>query len=146
MKPKEFFQALNQWQVSEAIAEAERRTSGQIRVCVSGRNVPDALAAARRRFLKLGMDQTAARNGVLIYFCPRAQKYAVVGDRGIHERCGGDEFWHTVVDGIMRPLLKEGRFTEAVVGAVGEVGRQLAIHFPSQPGGPNELSNVVDVE
>ena len=46
----------------------------------------------------------------------------------------------------MRPLLKEGRFTEAIVAAVGEVGRELAAHFPAPPGQThaNELPDAVE--
>ena len=29
---------------------------------------------------------------ILIFVAPRAQKFAVIGDSGIHERCG-DQFW-----------------------------------------------------
>ena len=93
MKTKHFVQALDHARITAAIAEAERATSGQIRVFVSHRDVDDALAAARERFAKLGMEKTAARNAVLIFLAPEARKYAVVGDEGIHGRCGADEFW-----------------------------------------------------
>ena len=145
MKTKHFLQALDHAAITAAIAEAERTTSGQIRVHVSHRDVEDALPAARERFAKLDMHKTAARNGVLIYIAPEAHKYAVVGDAGIHGKCGEDEFWKSVVGMTMRPLLKEGRFTEAIVAAVGEIGRELAAHFPPLPGqGPNELPDAVE--
>ena len=146
MKTKHFLQALDHTRITSAIAEAERTTTGQIRVHVSHREVEDALLAARERFAKLKMHETAARNGVLIYLAPEAHKYAVVGDEGIHGRCGEDEFWKSVVGVTMRPLLKEGRFTDAIVAAVGEVGRELAAHFPATPGQvrPNELTDAVE--
>ena len=145
MKAKHFLQALDHAAITAAIAQAERTTSGQIRVHVSHRDVADALLAARERFAKLDMHKTSARNGVLIYLAPEAHKYAVVGDEGIHGKCGEDEFWKSVVGVTMRPLLKEGRFTDAIVAAVGEIGRELAIHFPPQRGqGSNELPDAVE--
>lgn len=137
MKAKEFVQTLDRPQIMAAIAAAEARTSGQIRVFVTHQPVDDALAAARGQFAKLGMEKTAARNGVLVFLAPESRRFAVVGDQGIHERCGGDDFWQGIVGGTMRPLLKESRFTDAIVAAVGEVGKVLAEHFPTDPDHPN---------
>ena len=64
--------------------EAERRSSGEIRVLVSRRKVEDALATAQREFLRLGMAKTRQRNGVLLYFAPLSQRFAIVGDTGVH--------------------------------------------------------------
>ncbi len=147
MKTKHFVQALDHARITAAIVQAEGQTSGQIRVFVSHHAVDDAVPAARERFTKLGMEKTAARNGVLIFIAPEARKYAVVGDQGIHEKCGEDEFWKSVVGVTMRPLLKEERYTEAIVAAVGEIGRELAVHFPPVAGArDNELPDGVEEE
>ena len=146
MKSKHFIQALDHGKITAAIARAEEGTSGQIRVFVSHRkDVADPVQTARERFQKLGMEKTAARNAVLVYFAPEARKYAVVGDDGIHSRCEGDEFWKTLVAGTMRPLLKEERYTDAIVAAVEQVGQELAVHFPRGAGDkPNELPDAVE--
>ena len=147
MKTRHFIAALDHARITAAIVEAERQTSGEIRVFVSHHDVPDALTAARERFAKLGMDKTIARNSVLVFIAPEARKYAVVGDEGIHGKCGEDAFWKSVVGMTMRPLLKEERYTEAIVAAVGEIGRELAAHFPPVAGAqPNELSDAVEEE
>ncbi len=75
-----------------AIAEAEKRTSAEIRVYVSHRSRVDALAFAKRRFHKLKMDCTPMRNAVMIFMAPRTHKFAVVGDVAVHAKCG-DDFW-----------------------------------------------------
>ena len=144
MKTKDFVQTLDHPRITAAIAAAEKNTSGEIRVFVTHHATDDALAAAHAQFTKLGMEKTAARNGVLIFLAPESRKFAVVGDEGIHARCGGDGFWQGIVSDTMRPLLQGGQFTDAVVAAVGEVGRVLTEHFPStDDGGTNELPDDV---
>ena len=145
MNHKHFVQALDHEKITAAIARAEAQTTGQIRVFVSHRNVEDAVQTARERFAKLGLEKTTSRNAVLIYFAPEARKYAVVGDDGIHAKCEGDEFWKTLVSGTMRPLLKEERYTDAIIAAVEQVGQELAAHFPRAAGDqPNELPDAVE--
>jgi uncharacterized membrane protein len=134
MKTSAFIDNLDHDRIAAAIVAAERATSGQIRVFVSHKAHEDALAAAHARFAKLGMEKTAARNAVLVYFSPRARKYAVVGDQGIHEKSDGDAFWKTVVDATMTPLLREGRYTDAIVAGIEAIGRELTAHFPIEPG------------
>jgi uncharacterized membrane protein len=97
----------------------------------------DVLRAAELQFTKLGMAKTAERNGVLLFFAPACQQFAIVGDAGIHERCGQD-FWHMIRDGLSEQL-KKGLYTEAIVGAIGQVGEVLARHFPRQKSDRNEL-------
>ncbi len=147
MKHEEFVQQLDHPTIVAAIVESERLSTGQIRVFISKRRVDDPLPAAAARFIKLGMAKTAARNGILIYFAPRARKYAVVGDSGINERCGGDAFWQPLVGEVMAPLLKEGKYTKAIVAAVKIVGAELGRHFPRVGGEPlNELPDDVETD
>ncbi len=145
MKTSAFLQTLDHPRIAAAIAAAERASSGQIRVFVSHKSHEDVLTAAHARFQKLGMEKTTARNAVLVYFSPRARKYAVVGDRGIHEKSGGDEFWQAVVGETMAPLLKAGKFTEAVEAGIGAIGAELAKHFPPTAGEQrNELPDAIE--
>jgi uncharacterized membrane protein len=144
MHTKDFLHALNDQAISHEIAEAEKRTSGEIRVFVSEKLVEDPVPEAEKQFVALGMTKTELRNGVLIYFAPKAQKYAVVGDKGVHERCG-QKFWEHIAND-MTPLLKAGKFTEAVVLAVREIGGVLAKEFPCGTGDKNELPNKIERE
>jgi uncharacterized membrane protein len=97
---------------------------------------------AAARFEKLGMTATRDRNAVLLYFVPRAHRFAIVGDKGIHEKCG-DAFWRDVASAIGEKL-KEGHFTEAVVDAIGKAADVLARYFPRRPDDLNELPNEVE--
>ena len=141
MKPREFITQLDEAKIVAAIAEAERRTSGEIRVYVSHKQREDALAAAHVRFRKLGMTKTRHRNAVLIYFAPLTHKFAIVGDTGIHEKCG-DNFWQAIASE-MSDLLKKQLFTEAIITAVKKVGEVLGRHFPRGKDDRNELPNKI---
>jgi uncharacterized membrane protein len=141
MHPKDFISALGEDKISDAISEAEKKTSGEIRVFVTKEAIENPIAAAEKEFIKLGMTATELRNGVLIYVAPKSQTYAIIGDKGVHEKCGA-HFWEHITKK-MRALFKEGKFTEGIVLAVRESGDALAKHFPWQKGDRNELPNKV---
>ena len=144
MNAKEFLNKLDQGKVVAAIAEAERQTSGEIRVYISRRNRADGLAAAQVRFKKLGMHKTRERNAVLIYVAPVAQTFGIVGDEAVHSRCA-ENFWQDVRDA-MAVEFKAGRFTEGLVAAVNLVGAELKRHFPHHADDKNTHSNEIDIE
>ena len=101
----------------------------------------EALVEARAKFKRLGMEQTNERNGILIFVTPRARKFAVIGDNGIHARCGA-EFWdHLVVS--MREHFLNSNFTNGLIEAIEEAGRVLARHFPKKASLKNELPDEI---
>jgi len=134
MRTKELLSKLDHDRIVQAIRDAESKTSGQIRVFIQrGKLNADPLLAAQKKFHRLGMHKTDGRNAVLIFVAPRAHKFAVVGDRAVHEKCG-EQFWQRLVDG-MRAHFKNERFSRAIVEAIEETGKALAAHFPKSPGG-----------
>ena len=141
MKTEEFIAQLDDAAVVAEISAAEKKSSGEIRVYVSNEKCDDPLARATARFQKLGMHKTRERNGVLLYFAPQVQKFAVVGDAAIHEKCE-QPFWEEVAAEISSGL-REKQFTPAVVGAVRKVGELLAVHFPRHSDDSDELSNEI---
>jgi uncharacterized membrane protein len=143
MKPGAFVKALDDERIVAAIREAESRTRAEVRVHVSRQPVDDARAAGAVAFERLGMTATAERNGVLIFVAPASRSFAVLGDRGIHERCG-EGFWTAVAEA-MRDEFRAGRFTEGIVSGVSKVAEELARHFPRRPGDGdrNELPDAV---
>jgi uncharacterized membrane protein len=128
--------------VVAAIASAEARTSGEIRILLAREKAEDPIPVARKHFERLGMTQTAARNGVLIFLAPRSHTFAIIGDTGIHEKCG-DAFWQEVAAS-MEQHFKRGEFTEGLVNGVERAGGLLAAHFPRLPDDQNELPNQVE--
>jgi uncharacterized membrane protein len=137
MKPKAFLIQLDEANLVAAIAEAERKTSGEIRVFLSHRKPEDAVAAAQRAFDQLGMARTRERNGVLIFVAPRVRKFAVIGDAGVHQHCG-PEFW-TALAAEMSGHFRKAEFTIGIAHGIRKAGELLARHFPRQPDDVNEL-------
>ncbi|HEY2713317.1 MAG TPA: TPM domain-containing protein [Chthoniobacterales bacterium] len=142
MRTKHFIAKLDDERIVRAIAAAEQQTSGEIRVFVQHGEVADPVVAAQARFEKLGMTATRERNSVLIFVAPRSQKFAVIGDRGIHQRCG-DEFWQRLVEAMQQHLRAEN-FTDAVVHAIDQTGELLSQHFPRRSDDRNELPDEVE--
>jgi hypothetical protein len=129
--------------IKAAITEAERRSSGEIRVSVSTFFWGDARRTAEKAFARMGMDRTAERNGVLFFIVPSRKKFVVLGDQGIHAKVGQD-FWDAVASAFSQRFAK-GDFTGGLVHGITEAGLRLAEHFPSQgPRDVNELSDDVD--
>ena len=142
MKVKHFLDRLEHDRVGAAIREAEKRSSGQIKVFITRRRPRDVLAFARKSFRKLKLDRTKKRNGVLILVAPAVQKVAILGDTAVDTK-SEEAFWDEVILQ-MQPDLKKGEFTLAIVGAVEKVGSELAKHFPPDDSGrQNEISDEV---
>src|SRR5713226_2329108 len=142
MRTKEFLSKLEHDRIVKAIKEAEAKTSGQIGVYIQrGRLNGDPLIAAQKKFHRLGMHKAAERNGVLIFVAPRAHKFAVVGDKAIHERCG-EQFWQQLVNG-MREHFRNEKFSHALVEAIEEAGKALASHFPKRSTSSGKLSDEI---
>jgi uncharacterized membrane protein len=129
MRTKQFLSKLEHDRIMEAIRDAESKTSGEIRIFIQrGKLDVDPLVAAQKKFHKLGMQKTAERNAILIFVAPRAHKFAVVGDKAIHEKCG-EHLWARLVE-TMREHFRNERFSHALVEAIEEAGKALAEHFP----------------
>ena len=138
MRTKDFLHRLDHQRIISAIATAEAKTSGEIRVFIDRTDVAgDPLLFAEKKFLQLGMHKTAERNAILILVAPRSQKFAVVGDEGVHKQCG-PEFWQKLVDA-MRGHFQQEEFTDAIVEAIESAGELLARYFPRKHDDRNEL-------
>ncbi len=143
MSRRRLRQCVDAGKVIEAIREAERASSGEIRVSVSRFFWGDAEKAAARAFDRLHMAATADRNGVLIFVVPSRRRFVVLGDAGIHARVG-QAFWDDVA-ACMATRFARGAFTEGLVDAIRLVGERLAEHFPwAGDADSNELPDDVD--
>jgi uncharacterized membrane protein len=122
---------LDHARVVAAIGAAERLTSGEIRVLIARHKAADPVASAQGQFGRLGLANSPQRNGVLIFVAPRSRSFAVIGDQGVHARCG-DAFWAELA-AAMSVHFRRGDFTEGLVHGIERAGELLAAHFPRSP-------------
>lgn len=123
--------------ITSAIAEAEKNTSGEIRVHIDRWCKTDPVYKAQNRFVHLKMDQTKAKNGVLIYVAIDEHKVAIIGDSGINEKVGVG-FWEEEKE-LMISYFKEDKIAEGLSEAIRQAGLKLAEYFPYEEGDDNEL-------
>lgn len=142
MKARDFIKQLRHDDIVAAISEAEKKTSGEIRVFVSRKPIEDPIPAAKAHFVEMGMEKTRDRNAVLIFVAPRSHKFAVIGDEAVHARCG-DEFW-TALAHEMSGYFRKSEFSAGIAHGVRKAGELLAQHFPRRPGDTNQLPNEVE--
>ena len=142
MRTHQFLRELEHDRIVNAIKAAEAKTSGQIRVFLQrGKFEEEAIARAQKKFLQLGMEKTAERNAVLIFVAPRAQKFAVIGDEGVHQKCS-EHFWEQLVTRMREHFLRED-FTQALLEAITAAGELLARYFPKSGPSMNELPDEI---
>ncbi len=141
MKPDHFIERLDHPRIEAAIAAAEAKTSGEIRVLVHRRPIDDAVTFAQAEFFRLGMQKTRNRNAVLFFVAPASQSFAVIGDEGVHRKCG-NEFWNDIAATMQAGFRRED-YTGALVEGIGRAGTLLAEHFPRRPDDRNELPDKV---
>jgi uncharacterized membrane protein len=141
MKTKEFDHILDHDAIVAAIKATESTTSAEIRVFVSRKKTDDALQQAKVEFHRLRMEKTADRNGILLFIAPESQKFAVIGDTGIHAKCG-QSFWEDVTADISAEFRK-GAFTQGIILGIRKTGELLRQHFPRKDDDKNELTDEV---
>lgn len=113
-----------------AIQEAEKNTSGEIRVFVESRcSYMDAMDRASEIFHKLNMTKTENRNGVLIYVAIEDHQLALYGDEGIWKKTSHTDFWFKEFD-IAKKYFQKGKIAEGIAEVAKHIGLTLAQHFP----------------
>lgn len=123
--------------IIKQIQQAEKKTSGEIRVHIENQCSGDALTRAARIFHELGMDETEQQNGVLIYIACDDHKAAVYAGKGIHKQVE-DHFWNDVLQVLIEHFKKE-EYEEGIADAVQIVGKKLTEMYPYERGDVNEL-------
>jgi uncharacterized membrane protein len=125
--------------IAHSIEEAEKLTSGEIRIAIDKHCAGDALEMATSYFKKLGMDKTVLHNGVLIYLAYEDHKFAIIGDKGINKVVPPD-FWETTRTA-MKAHFASGKIAEGIVAGISLAGEKMAIFFPSGHDDINEIPN-----
>lgn len=141
MKASSFFSQEQQAQILASVKEAEKATSGEIRVHIESSLKADVLDRAAWLFNKLGMDKTAERNGVLFYLAVNDRKFAIIGDAGINSKVPAG-FWNEISENLGKNF-REGKFTEGLSEGIIMAGNQLKKYFPCCEDDVNELSDEI---
>ncbi|MBP9186997.1 MAG: TPM domain-containing protein [Bacteroidia bacterium] len=136
-----FFTEAQQQQIVEAIRLAELNTSGEIRVHIEAKCAGDAYERAKHVFGELGMHATELKNGVLFYLAYADKKFAILGDKGIHEKVS-QKFWDEE-NTLLLSHFKQQKFAEGLCLAIEQAGEKLKHHFAYQSDDVNELSNEI---
>lgn len=124
-----------------AIQEAEKNTSGEIRVHIEAHTDEDHFEHALKVFQQLNMHETELRNGVLIYIAVNDHKFVILGDEGIN-KVVQDNFWDQTKD-VMQEYFRKGDFKTGIVEGILQAGKELKAHFPYQDDDIDELSNEI---
>ena len=140
-KTEDFLSKADEQEIVQAIIEAEKNTSGEIRVHLEEHTEKSPLERAQEVFFELKMDETQDRNGVLFYVCVSDKKFAILGDKGINEAVESD-FWDCTKDTVIANF-KEGNFKKGLVEGILRAGERLKKYFPFQSDDTNELSNEI---
>ncbi len=139
MTASDRFDESDRLQILAEIKEAEKNTSGEIRLFIEddcGENVLDRAAFI---FKELEMDKTKQRNGVLFYLATDSRQFAILGDQGIHSKVEKD-FWHAIKHE-MQNYFTEGNFLKGLSIGIKMSGDALKKHFPYHKNDKNELSD-----
>ena len=141
MNARKFFSEQDQQTIKNAIVQAEKGTSGEIRVHIEDTFSGDVLDQAAFIFKKLKMHETEQRNGVLFYLAIRNRKFAIIGDAGINAKVP-DGFWDLIKE-VMTEHFGNNRFTEGLAEGIKLAGEKLIEYFPILENDTNELSDEI---
>lgn len=137
----DFLSKDDQNRISEAIANAEKCTSGEICVHITPKCSGEVMKVAEKTFNKLGLYKTERRNAVLIYVAYKSKKFAILGDQGINQVVPSD-YWETEKDTLGK-FLSEGKPGDGLCEVVRQIGDALSSVFPPVDNDLDELSNEV---
>lgn len=140
-KTEDFLTKQDEQEIVLSIVEAEKNTSGEIRVHIEEHSEKSPLDRAQEVFFELKMNETQDRNGVLFYICVSDKKFAIIGDKGINDVVESD-FWDCTKDTVIANF-KEGNFKKGLVEGILKAGQRLKHYFPYQSDDTNELSNEI---
>lgn len=113
--------------VQAALERAQAGTNARVAVRFVPDEGVDAFERAKTEFEKAGLHQHEHRNAALFLVAPKARRFAVIGDRALHERVG-DDFWNRTVSA-MQPHFAHGDLVGGLVAGLDCLGGALREHF-----------------
>ncbi len=128
-KAEDFFSPEEKEKIVTAIKEAEKQTSGEVRLYIESKcSYVDPLDRAKELFDLLNMYQTADKNAVLVYVAMKHRQLAVFGDEGIYQKTGKD-FWNEQVKTMLYHFNRND-YVEGLAEIITKIGEALHTYFP----------------
>lgn len=140
-KSNNFLSKEAEQEIVQAIVQAEKNTSGEIRVHIEEHSKKQPLERAQEVFFELKMNETKEQNAVLFYVCVADKKFAILGDQGIDKVVAAD-FWNATKDVVLSNF-KKNEFKKGLVEGIIKAGESLQHYFPYQTDDVDELSNEI---
>ncbi len=132
--------------IEQEIRAAEGRHNGELRFAIETALDGPALwhdlaprQRAREIFARLGVWDTARRNGVLIYLLLADRDVEIVADRGFDALVNPAE-WEGACR-LMETHFQARRYKEGALAGIHAVSALIERHFPPEPRDLNELAN-----
>ncbi len=138
---EDFLTSEEEQRIIKAIQEAEKNTSGEIRVHIEDSTDKKVMDRALEVFYSLQMDKTKLHNGILLYIAVKSKLFAILGDKGIHEKVPKN-YWNEENEMVLS-YFKEKKYTEGLCKVIQSIGEKLKIYFPYQSDDTNELSDEI---
>ncbi|MEB3767286.1 TPM domain-containing protein [Acinetobacter sp. MD2] len=143
---RQYFNKTDQQVIGLAVQQAEQGHAGEIQVVIEG-HIPCAVAyqqntqqRAQNLFASLGVWDTAANSGVLLYLNLCERQVEIVVDRGI-DALVEQAVWQHICDSML-VLLKQQQHRQAVLCGVQQIGVLLQKFYLQQNDDNNELSDL----
>lgn len=135
--------------IKNHIAQIEKFTSGEIRICFQMRRawIDRKLTTrelAMKEFFKLGMEKTKDKTGVLLFILFKEKKFEVVADEGINNKIS-QEKWDTITNHLIKEF-KDGQYKNGINKSLEEIKEVLMKEFPRKNNDVDELSNDIVIK
>jgi len=141
MTPEDFLTPEQEKSIVQAIKKAEKNTSGEVCVHLEKNEKTPDKNRALEVFHKLGIQNTAQRNGVLFYVDVDNKIFSIIGDEGIH-KVVPENFWDSIKDKVIYKF-KNQKYAEGLIDGINEIGIKLKKYFPYKPNDKNELPDEI---
>lgn len=132
--------------IAVTIGQIEKKTSGEIRICIKKKRgflekkyTPRDIAL--KEFIKLKMNKTKDKTGILFFMIFDERKFEIIADEGINSKISPD-YWNEISDRIKTSFTYE-KYREGIIQGIVEMGEVLVREFPCRDDDRDELSNEV---
>ncbi len=139
--PISLLNSTEETEIINAIKEAEKNTSGEIRVHITYKENTSSFNYAKEVFNQFKLYKTEQRNAVLILISAKERTFTILGDTGI-DKVVKQEFWDSVKNNVIEKF-KLGNYFDGILFSVNVVGHKLKEYFPWDNNDKNEIPDEI---